>query len=515
MRTPAYRVSVRTDPGKQSMKTAAFVIASLLGLIALASNASAERRIALVIGNGAYQNVSVLPNPGSDGRLISETLTALGFETTLEVDADQQTMKNRILEFGRTLRSSGPDTVGLFYYAGHGIQARGLNFLIPVEATLVDEADLDLVGVEADWVLRQMESAGNHTNIIVLDACRDNPLKGVSRSASRGLAQIDAPTGSFIAYATAPGDIALDGSGDNSPFTLALAQSMQTPGTPIEQVFKQVRVNVIRATDGMQTPWDSSSLVQDFYFSTAAPKPAARNEPRPVELSLWESVSKSNDPGRIALFLQIFPDSQFAGEADRLLVEAMANDPTAIVGSAAATKSDAKTSEPATVAVEAPEQLSEHDLIARAQSSGQVEDYQAYITAYPNGVFADLAQAEVAHLTKDDVIALNSQPATPKQRAVSTWTFDTAIKDGGNVTVGRSLRDLARGVPEFPPIEGLDRAIWANKQCSNCHNWSEANLCDQGAFYATKPPEALRRILHPFGGVFKNALSRWQADGCK
>lgn len=499
------------------MKTSTVLVAILCAMISWAPAAVAEKRIALIIGNGNYQNVGALPNPASDGRLMHETLTALGFESTLAVDADQLTMKRHIIAFGKALRNAGPDTVGLFYYAGHGIQARGENFLIPVEAELTDEADLDLTSVEAKWVLRQMESAGNHTNIVVLDACRNNPLASVSRSAGRGLAQIDAPTGSFIAYATAPGDIALDGTGDNSPFTLALANSMKIPGQPVEQVFKQVRVDVIRATEGKQTPWDSSSLVQDFYFSES--QPDATQEPRPVELSLWESVSKSNDPGRLALFLQIFPSSQFAPEAKSLLGEAMANDPSAIIGSD--TKEDAKGDEQIATASDttsvkrdtAPE--SEHDMIARAQTSGQLADYEAYLAAYPDGVFADLAAAELEHLKKNQQVALNDQQTPTPEPVPTVWTFDRPLTDGNDVTKGRSIRDLARSSPEFPPFEGLDPSYWQNQQCSNCHNWSETNLCDQATFYTSKPPEALRRILHPFGGAFKQALVNWKADGCK
>lgn len=287
------------------------------------SAAEAERRLALIVGNGAYETIGSLRNPPADAQTMKAALQAAEFETTLLLDADQLEMKRAITAFGRRLRSSGPDSVGLFFYAGHGVQSRGRNFLIPVDTGLSDEADLDVYGVEAQWVLRQMESAGNVTNIVILDACRDNPFGATMRSASRGLAPIDAPTGSFIAYATAPGAVAADGRADNSPYTAALAKRISTPNTPIEQVFKRVRVDVINATSGRQTPWDSSSLVNDFYFygdRTNAPAAAATApaDGGDVEQALWNQVLLSRDLRKLDAFLEIYPEGRFKQKAESL-----------------------------------------------------------------------------------------------------------------------------------------------------------------------------------------------------
>jgi len=457
-----------------------------------------------VIGNSAYTSIGALKNPAADARLIARTLGSLGFETTLLLDADQGLMKQRIAEFGRRLRAEGPSAVGLFYYAGHGIQAHGANYLIPVEAALTDAADLDLMAVEANWVLRQMESARNDTNIVILDACRNNPFVAESRAVDQGLARIDAPTGSFIAYATAPGAVALDGDAVNSPFSLALANAMPAPGRTIEQVFKQVRIDVLRATQGQQTPWDSSSMVREFFFN---PAPAVE-EVRPVELRLWQSVSKSKDPGRLALFLQVYPNSRFAPEARALLAEAVAANPALVTGGAEASRTAA-----------APKQ-SEHEMIAAAQATQTVEAYRAYLDAYPNGVFADLAKAELAYLQSTAAPAATgpapAAPAAPAPagQAVAALEFDQPISEGEAPVAGRSIHELAMGSPEFPPVEGLDAAYWQGRNCSNCHNWTRESLCQQGTFYTGQDAAAVARIKHPYGGAFKKALRAWAEAGC-
>ncbi len=278
--------------------------------------ALAEPRIALVIGNGGYSSITRLPNAVNDAKLIATTLSGLGFRVTQLTDADQAGMKTAIAEFGRALRSSGPDTVGLFYYAGHGVQSSGVNYLLPVNSAIHDEADLDLVGVEGRWVVRQMESARNQTNIVILDACRNNPFAAIGAT-TQGLARMDAPTGTFIAYSTAPGNVAMDGRGTNSPFTAALANAMARPGVPVEQMFKDVRINVLRETSGAQTPWDSSSLVREFVFKPAVAPTATSRESS--EDRVWASVRVSNDAAQVLGFLQSYPKSMHTDEAQSLL----------------------------------------------------------------------------------------------------------------------------------------------------------------------------------------------------
>jgi formylglycine-generating enzyme required for sulfatase activity len=246
---------------------------ALFALIAWswAAASAAETRIALVIGNSEYSS-GPLPNPANDAKMIGETLSSLGFEVIARRNADQNTMKRAIQEFGSRLEKGGPSAVGLFYYAGHGVQLNGRNYLIPTTAQIEREGDVEIEAVSADWVIEQMRYARNRLNIVILDACRNNPFTRSMRSVDHGLATMDAPAGILIAYSTAPGAVAADGSGRNSPYTEALSQAMRDLHEPVEQVFKHVRVGVMGATSGKQVPWESSSLTGDFYFAAAPGK---------------------------------------------------------------------------------------------------------------------------------------------------------------------------------------------------------------------------------------------------
>lgn len=225
-------------------------------------------RLALIVTNANYgASFGNLSNPINDGRAIASALKASGFRVTIVADADQKAMKRAIMNFGQELTAAGSSTTALFYYAGHGIQSRGTNFLVPVGAAIATEADVDLEAVAADTVLRQMENAGASTNIVILDACRNLPVQRVYRDGTRGLARMEAPNGSYVAYSTAPGSVAADGMGTNSPFAIALTAEMAKPGQSIEAMFRNVRRTVVTVTGGKQTPWDSSSLLDGFVFT--------------------------------------------------------------------------------------------------------------------------------------------------------------------------------------------------------------------------------------------------------
>lgn len=235
----------------------------------VASGVPAGPRIALVIGVSAYGGLGDLVNPTNDARAVAETLSSLGFDVQLVLNPDQRALRQAISQLGERMSDAGRGATGLFFFAGHGIQARGINYLIPSGAQIVREADLALEAIPADTVLLQMQEAGVSTNILILDACRNMPLTRSFRNSARGLAQMDAPNGTFIAYSTAPGSVAADGEGANSPFATALVAEMSRPGQPIEAIFRNVRRSVLRDTDGLQTPWDSSSLLDPFYFVSA------------------------------------------------------------------------------------------------------------------------------------------------------------------------------------------------------------------------------------------------------
>lgn len=225
-------------------------------------------RTALVIGNSQY-NQSPLKNPSNDALAMAEELQRSGFDAYLYTDLDQKTMKKAIREFGQKLKERGG--VGLFFYAGHGLQSDGRNFLVPVNAEIHKAQDIEFESVDLGRVLSELEYAENSMNIIILDACRDNPYKeefAKSKHASyNGLASIgSAPYNSFIAFSTAPGSVALDGTGTNGLYTQELLKAMREQGSALEEVFKKVRKNVRKASGGQQIPWESSSVEDDFHF---------------------------------------------------------------------------------------------------------------------------------------------------------------------------------------------------------------------------------------------------------
>jgi hypothetical protein len=247
----------------QAVSIRIFLILTILTLLNPSSLLAApEQRTALVIGNSTYSS-GPLKNPVNDATDMAAALKRLGFHVTLHKNANQQTMENAIREFGRGLKRERG--VGLFYYAGHGMQIGGVNYLIPVGARVEKEIDVKFQAVNAEMILAEMENAENGMNIVLLDACRDNPFGRSFRSASRGLAIIsNAPTGSFISYSTGANQLAKDGEGRNSPYTKSLLANIDKPGLTINRVFMNVRSRVMKETG--QVPWELSSLVGDFYF---------------------------------------------------------------------------------------------------------------------------------------------------------------------------------------------------------------------------------------------------------
>ncbi len=254
----------------------AFVVALLLA--AMAMPAFAEKRIALVIGNGAYKTSTTLKNPPNDAADVSAALKSVGFTVTTLVDGKREAMEKAVRDFGNALKD--PDAVGLFYYSGHGAQVDGANYLLPVDADIQAEDELAYKAVNAEQVLAKMRSAGNRLNIVVMDACRNNPFPGSTRSADKGLAvvRVKVPE-SIIVYATDPGAVAQDGDGRNSPFTTAFIAQLTVPGQEISVALRRVTGEVKVVTGGSQTPWVSTNYTSDFAFragsaSTSAPPPA-------------------------------------------------------------------------------------------------------------------------------------------------------------------------------------------------------------------------------------------------
>ena len=260
------------------MSRSASLFLCLLILSCLAAPASAAKRIALVIGNGNYGTVTPLKNPANDAKAVAQSLRDIGFGVTVTLDASKASFEKAIRDFADSLNGA---EAAVFYYAGHGLQVDGRNYMVPVDAKLADEADLPFQLVALDIVLQRI---AHHriTNIVIMDACRDNPLgEKLSRSLGErssavgtGLANVYASAGTVISYSTQPYHVALDGDGDNSIYSGALARHLATPDVDVLNMLKRVRRDVYESTNREQLPWDNHALIDDFFFKTSAGKSA-------------------------------------------------------------------------------------------------------------------------------------------------------------------------------------------------------------------------------------------------
>jgi len=290
--------------------------------ISVAHAASAEHRVALVVGQSAYRAVPALPNAETDGQRMAELLTNAGFDVTAAPDLSQNDMRQTISDFAAKVAASGPDTIALVFYAGHGLQIDGENYLVPVDVDPKREADIPLQAVRLNDLLNTLGALPTRMRIIMLDACRNNPFPALNQTAGHGLAIVDTKAGalgSFISYSTSPGAEAEDGAGADSPYTTAVLSVAKEPNLPIEEAFKRVRIAVGQATDGRQIPWESSSLTNEFKFFSDGPDQPAATAPKPASTAArsvddWRKELQGKEP-KVAYELVIGDDSVAAYEA--------------------------------------------------------------------------------------------------------------------------------------------------------------------------------------------------------
>ncbi len=387
------------------LKTIVFVLYALLfavtaqavqrNLAVTKSDGQSQKRVALVIGNAAYQGAPPLRNPVNDAKAMSTALNGLGFEVIEVTDATQKEMNRAITSFGSKLNG---ETAALFFYAGHGLQVKGRNYIVPVDAQIESEAAIATESVSVDGVLDQLNSSP--ISIVILDACRNNPFERSFRKiGGGGLAQMDAPKGSFIAYATAPGKTAADGDGKNGLFTQELLKQLNTPGVELGMMMRRVRASVSAKSGDAQMPWDSSSMTGEFYFKpgdgtqVASLVPVAvptqqlahiktRDE---IEQEGWESVQGSGNIASVQEYLKQYPKGRFAGQA-KILISNLKGGGVRPV-------------EPVTPVVVNPGRSDgESDLWAEVQKGNSRDDYDAYLAQYPKGKFVALARSRIAKL---------------------------------------------------------------------------------------------------------------------
>ncbi len=299
------------------------LFALFVALAVLAAPAAAERRIALVIGNATYLHQSKLPNPARDAKSVAEKLEQLGFSTVwLEQDLNRDELRRKLIDFGDEAASAD---WALLYYAGHGIEIGGTNYLIPVDAELKRDKLVRIEAVPLSEVMEAVESA-KQLRLVILDACRNNPFipgmmrsGDVSRAAGRGLARVEPNKGTLVAYAARDGQLAADGSGDNSPYVSALLKHMGTPGLEISLMFRRVRDAVLEETGGGQEPFTYGSLPGvEYYFNPGqgeAPEPAAHSAAPDRDEIVWAGIVNSQERQDFAFYLRQFPDGKYAAEA--------------------------------------------------------------------------------------------------------------------------------------------------------------------------------------------------------
>lgn len=294
-------------------------IAAAFSLFPVRAQAPGDIRVALVIGNAAYAGNAALANPVNDARAMSDTLRGLGFTVVELRDSSKAQMTDAIAKVQSSL--NGQQGVGMLYYAGHGMQLDWRNYMVPVDAKLQTSSDIPAQTVDIEQVITAFKTAGNRMNILVLDACRDNPFaQNGSRPSAKGLAPLDAPPGTFLAYATAPGNVAEDGdtqgpngTSGNGLYTQYLLQELKKPIAKIEDVFKRVRLNVRQKSAGRQIPWESTSLEDDFFFNTGrvvaavVPSEAERDKAFESEKADWDAIKDSTRADDFYAFLQKYP----------------------------------------------------------------------------------------------------------------------------------------------------------------------------------------------------------------
>jgi len=305
-----------------SLPVLRLVVALIAGLLLVVGRPllADEKRIALVVGNSAYR-ASPLRNPGNDARAVAAKLEKLGFEVVVREDLRTRQIAPMLREFRSRLQ---PGSVALFFYAGHGMQLKGINYLPTIDADIAGEEDVPLNSLNVSQVLEIMEESKTRLNLIFLDACRNNPFTRRFRSAAGGLARVEAPSGTLISFATRPGSVAADGDGEHGVYTQHLLNQMEVPNQPIEQTLKYLVKGVKRDSGGQQELWMEGSLEGDFYFAGGAvaavgPPTAGLGEVASFELSFWDSIRASDNPDDFRAYLEKYPRGQFVSLADARL----------------------------------------------------------------------------------------------------------------------------------------------------------------------------------------------------
>jgi TPR repeat protein len=443
------------------------IAAALLALVAAAlaaPSAEAETRFALVIGNGAYRNVPTLNNPPSDAKDIAAALKSLGFKVTLKLDLDLAAMQRAIDEFA--LESADAD-VSLLYYAGHGFQLAGRNYLVPIGAELRQIGDIASRTVALDPVLAEL-GKGKGSHLVFLDACRNNPFAAGLPAA--GLARVGKLPGFFITFATQPDNVAFDGSGRNSPFATALLGRLSTPGADISSMMIAVRNDVFAETGGQQIPADESLLTRQFYFAASAAEET-------VETQLWRLAGKDRDPNLLQAYLERYPDGPHAADVRSLLSGTGKTPDTTGSLLAGAGKAAPKTAQS--------QEDVEDVLWSVTRSERRASLAELYLARYPNGAHVDDAKALIASLR-----ATEEESSSPEFACERLATHPHDATAGVNGVEMESLKKNAEAAVQFCGQAAEDHPEIAHYQALLARAAFAAGRYDEGVLLYRKAADA-------------------------
>jgi hypothetical protein len=426
-------------------RSALLVLLSVLALDVSALSAQADQRVALVIGNGHYVHANALPNPPNDARAIAASLSPLGFEVLQGIDLDHEHMERILRDF---MLKANKAQIALLFYAGHGIQVDGTNYLVPIDAQIETRGDLNFNAIDLDKILASLDDP-ERANVIILDACRDNPFTRSFAARTRGAsvaaglaAYTSLGTGSLIAFSTAPGKVAQDGNSANSPFTASLLKHIATPGIEIRQMLTRVRSDVALATNDGQVPWDNSSLRGDVYLG-GLPLPSVQG-PTADEVA-WGFLKTTTDVAALRHFLNDFPKSPHASEAT-----------TRIAALEFAKENAQKQVTPP------PDPCSgAEDHWHGAIAIGTLAAFQDHLSRFPNCGYAGLARAKIASLKAAALPASLPQPGVQPKPPKGPLQASPGIQTSS----------------ELPPAAAT-RPKPAQPKANRCFTFNGAQVCE-------------------------------------
>jgi hypothetical protein len=457
------------------MRIAAMLLAAItIALVSMGgARADTLRRVALVVANSDYLHAGSLKNPTNDAQIVANALKTAGFQT---VDANPNLGIGPFRDALRRFRANAVGAqVALVYYAGHGIEARGKNWLIPTDAVLQDDADLDYEAIDLDLVLSATEGA--EMRVVVLDACRNNPFghtwKRAQRAVGEGLAPIDVDD-VLVIYSAGPGQTASDGRGANSPFAEALAKRLPQPGLAIQLLGGLVRDDVLRATGDHQRPFISASITgTPFMLVPGAAGPVSRAaeavtaDPKSMEMMFWQSASSGDDIGQLQAYLSKYPNGSFVdlAKAKIATLERSASAPASDRTVQAPAKTDPRTLELA--------------FWNSVSNSNDVAQLNAYIDQYPNGQFVRAARAKIAALTR---------PGTPAASPAPSVVASSPVRTAGLTPAGSNLSGSS------PPAAPASQPLPPSSGAHNRFGDSDDYVCNHGDASDPRTAQACKRL---------------------